>query len=50
VGMDGPVFDDPGPPIPTPVSRVRRALTVAILLTLVASMVVLAFVSGRGVI
>ena len=31
-------------------SRVRRALTVAILLTLVASMVVLAFVSGRGVI
>ena len=48
--MDGPVFDDPGPPIPTPVSRVRRALTVAILLTLVASMVVLAFVSGRGVI
>jgi TolB protein len=48
--MDGPVFDDPGPPIPTPVSRARRALTVAILLTLVASMVVLAFVSGRGVI
>jgi TolB protein len=48
--MDGPAFDDPGPPIPTPVSRVRRALTVAILLTLVASMVVLAFVSGRGVI
>ena len=48
--MDGPVFDDPGPPIPTPVSRVRRALTVAILLTLVASMVVLAFVSGRGVV
>ena len=48
--MDGPVFDDPGPPIPAPVSRVRRALTVAILLTLVASMVVLAFVSGRGVV
>jgi len=48
--MDGPVFDDPGPPIPTPVSRIRRALTVVILLTLVASMVVLAFVSGRGVI
>jgi TolB protein len=48
--MDEPAFDDPGPPIPTPASRVRRALTVAILLTLVASMVVLAFVSGRGVI
>ena len=48
--MDGPVFDDPGPPIPTPVNRVRRALTVAVLLTLVASMVVLAFISGRGVI
>ena len=45
-----PAFDDPGPPIPTPVSRVRRALTVVILLTLVASIVVLAFVSGRGVI
>src|SRR4029079_3323793 len=50
VGMDGPVFDDPGPPIPTPVNRVRRALTVAVLLTLGASMVVLAFISGRGVI
>ena len=48
--MDGPAFDDPGPPLPTPVSRVRRLLTVAILLTLVVSMVVLAFVSGRGVI
>jgi len=34
--MDGPGFDDPGPPIPTPVSRVRRAFTVAVLLTLVA--------------
>jgi len=48
--MDEPAFDDPGPPIPTPVSQVRRALTVAVLLTLVASMVVLAFVSGRGVV
>jgi TolB protein len=48
--MDGPGFDDPGPPVPTPVSRVRRALTVAVLLTLVAAMVVLAFVSGRGVV
>lgn len=50
MGVDGPAFDDPGPPVPTPVSRVRRLLMVAILLTLVASMVVLAFVSGRGVI
>jgi TolB protein len=48
--MDGPGFDDPGPPVPTPVSRVRRVLTVAVLLTLVAAMVVLAFVSGRGVV
>jgi TolB protein len=48
--MDGPAFDDPGPPIARPVSRLRRALTVAVLLTLVASIVVLAFVSGRGVI
>ena len=31
-------------------SRVRRALTVAVLLTLVAAMIVLAFVSGRGVV
>lgn len=48
--MDGPGFDDPGPPVPAPVSRVRRALTVAVLLTLVVAMVVLAFVSGRGVV
>jgi TolB protein len=48
--MDEPAFDDPGPPIPTPASRVRRVLTVVVLLTLVAAMVVLAFVSGRGVI
>ena len=48
--MEGPGFDDPGPPIPTPVSRVRRALTVAVVLTLVAAMVALAFVSGRGVV
>lgn len=47
--MEGPGFDDPGPPLPTPVSRVRRALTVAVVLTLVVAMVVLAFVSGRGV-
>ena len=48
--MEGPAFDDPGPPVATPVSRVRRALTVAVLLTLVVAMVVLAFVSGRGVV
>lgn len=48
--MEDPAFDDPGPPIPAPVSRIRRALTVAILLTLVVAMVFLAFVSGRGVV
>ncbi len=46
--MADPAFDDPGPPIPEPASRVRRALMVVLLLTLVASMVFLAFVSGRG--
>ena len=48
--MVEPGFDDPGPPVPRPVSRVRRAFTVAVLLTLVTAMVVLAFVSGRGVV
>jgi WD40 repeat protein len=48
--MDGPGFDDPGPPVPRPVSGVRRALTVAVLLTLVVAISVLAFVSGRGVV
>ncbi|MEP6638948.1 MAG: hypothetical protein ABJC39_06310 [Chloroflexota bacterium] len=46
--MADPAFDDPGPPIPEPARRARRALTVAVLLTLVVSMVFLAFVSGRG--
>ena len=48
--MDEPVFEDPGPPVRTPVSRARRALSVAIVLTLVVSMMALAFVSGRGVV
>ena len=48
--MEGPGFDEPGPPVPTPVSRVRRGLTVAVVLTLVAAMVALAFVSGRGLV
>jgi hypothetical protein len=43
-------YDDPGPMVPAPPSRVRRALTVAILVMLIVSMVFLAFVSGRGVI
>jgi hypothetical protein len=47
---DPPVFDDPGPPIPEPPSRGRRALTVALLLTLIVSIVFLAFISGRGVV
>ena len=45
---DPPDFDDPGPlPIREP-SRVRRVASVAIVLVLVASMVFLAWVSGRG--
>lgn len=47
---DPAVFEDPGPPDPQPPSRGRRALTVALLVTLIVSIVVLAFVSGRGVI
>lgn len=47
---DPPVFDDPGSPVFEPPSRGRRALTVALLLTLVVSIVFLAFVSGRSVV
>jgi TolB protein len=50
VMADPLVFDDPGPLIPEPPSRGRRALTVALLLTLVVSIVFLAFISGRGVV
>ena len=42
---DPAAFDDP-----VPQSGVRRALTVAVLVLLIVSMVFLAFVSGRGVI
>ena len=46
--VDPPDFDDPGPlPIREP-SRIRRVASVAIVLMLVASMVFLAWVSGRG--
>ena len=46
--VDPPDFDDPGPlPVREP-SRVRRVVSVAIVLLLVASMVFLAWVSGRG--
>jgi TolB protein len=48
--MDGPDFEEVDPAVPTPVSRVRRALSIAIVLALVVSMVALAFVSGRGVV
>ncbi len=41
-------FDDPGPLVPQPPGRARRAATVAILVLLIVSMVFLAFVSGRG--
>jgi TolB protein len=46
--VDPPDFDDPGPlPIREP-SRVRRVASITIVLLLVASMVFLAWVSGRG--
>ena len=46
--VDPPDFDDPGPlPIREP-SRIRRVASVTIVLLLVASMVFLAWVSGRG--
>jgi TolB protein len=49
--MDEPdPFDDPGPPPVAGPGRVRRLLTAVVLLSLIASMVVLAFVSGRGVV
>lgn len=49
--MDGPIgTDGPGEDTPRPASRLRRAATVAILVILIVSMVVLAFISGRGVV
>src|SRR6266480_6681915 len=46
--VDPPDFDDPGSlPIREP-SRIRRVASVAIVLLLVAAMVFLAWVSGRG--
>lgn len=45
---DFSAFDDTGPLTPVPPSRLRRVLSVAIVLLLVASMVFLAWVSGRG--
>jgi len=44
---DFPAFDDPGPLAPAPPGRLRRAVTVAIVLLLVTSMVFLAWISGR---
>ena len=43
-------YDDQGPMAPDPPGRVRRGLTIALLITLIVSMVYLAFVSGRGVV
>lgn len=43
-------FDDQGPPLTRPPSRVRRILTALVLVTLIASIVVLAFTSGRGLV
>ena len=49
--MDQPEpFDDPGPPIAEPPRRIRRILTAVVLVTLIASIVVLAFTSGRGLV
>lgn len=46
--IDPEQFDDPGPPVPVPPSRLRRALRIAVLLLLIVSMTFLAWVSGRG--
>jgi hypothetical protein len=43
-------FDDPGPLFPERPGRLRRGLTIALLITLIVSMVYLAFISGRGVV
>jgi TolB protein len=49
--MDEPEpFDDPGPLVTEPPNRIRRWLTIAVLLALIVSIVALAFVSGRGVV
>ncbi len=49
--MDQPeLLDDPGPPRAEAPSRTRRILTAAILLTLIVSIVALAFTSGRGLV
>lgn len=49
--MDGPeTFDDPGPLVPQPPGRARRAAVVGIIVLLIVSMVFLAFVSGRGLV
>jgi TolB protein len=46
--VEPPDFDDPGPLPLNPPARLRRALSVAIVLLLVVSMVFLAWISGRG--
>jgi TolB protein len=43
-------FDDPGPLDPQPPSRARRLALIAVVAVLIASMVFLAFVSGRGLV
>ena len=49
--MDQPELpDDPGPPLAEPPSRTRRILTTAVLVALIASIVLLAFTSGRGLV
>ncbi len=49
--MDQPELpDDPGPPLAEPPSRTRRILTTAVLVAVIASIVLLAFTSGRGLV
>ena len=49
--MDRPELpDDPGPPLAEPPSRTRRILTTAVLVAVIASIVLLAFTSGRGLV
>ncbi len=48
--IDPSEFGDPGPLAPTPPRRLRRAFSVAVVVMLIAAMVFLAWVSGRGAI
>jgi len=46
--IDPEPFTDPGPLLPSPQSRLRRGMRIAVLVLLIVSMTFLAWVSGRG--